>query len=296
MPGTSTASPAAAAGRAPLAVRDDGLHAEALGQHRCVRLAAEERGLVLSGDHEVTALGQVAEHRRGLTVAPETAPQVDVERDADIAGARELERALDGGAAARRERRRDARQVEPARPCDQLAGRGDVAGVEARGSRAAPQVHDLAVRKRPPVACQRAGRRGGVVRQPADVDALAAQDRAHHLPETVRADAAHERDGAVEPCKAHRDVGLGSGHEGRERRRRGQRPALVRDQCDERLAERDDVGAHASACTSASPRAPNSEVSQSSHSRASNSMPRRARRTRSRVSATVVASRCVPAG
>ena len=78
-----------------------------------------------------------------------------------------------------------------------------------------------------------------------DVHALAAQAVAHHLPEPVGADAADERDRAAEPGKAHCDIGFGAGDERRERAGVDERPALVGDERDERLAERDDVGAHA---------------------------------------------------
>ena len=52
---------------------DDGLDAEALGERGGLGRAAQQHRLVLARDDEIAALGQLAQHRRGLLLAPQAA-------------------------------------------------------------------------------------------------------------------------------------------------------------------------------------------------------------------------------
>ena len=90
MPGVLCRLAVAAGDGAARAELDDDLDPETLGQRRGLGRAAQQHRLVLAGDHEIAALGELAQDRRGLLFAPQPPPQIDVERDTHAAGAREL--------------------------------------------------------------------------------------------------------------------------------------------------------------------------------------------------------------
>ncbi len=199
------------------------------------RIAADRRAaghdvcLLERGEHDVRPRDERGEHRPSLLVGPQPAPQVEVETDRHAGRSGGLDRGIDRSAAALRQCRSDAGQVEMARPAEEagLDRRRDVVPAEPRTGRTGPSVQDLRWADRPPLAEHDPRAALGLDPDAAGVDALATEAAEDRRPEAVVADPPDERDRMAEPDQADRDIRLGPGDVTVERGGLGQRPDLA---------------------------------------------------------------------
>ena len=147
--------------------------------------AAQEQALVLPTIATSTSGKSRAIPSPGLGRRPQLRAVVDVEARRRTGGPCRGEARLDGRGARRRERRRDARRVEPGRRSDRgLRGR-DVVRAERRARAARAPVEHGRRAEAAPVADQQA-RRPRVASDPGDLDALAAGPAHDQLAELCR--------------------------------------------------------------------------------------------------------------